>query len=249
MSHKAESNYKLTTNRRDFLKSVSAIGVAVLSSQLLTNNALAATADVRQPPKPENVLSPDAALKRAMEGNQRYMSGKSGNHDFAHEREALSGGQNPYIAVLGCADSRIAPEYAFDSSRGDVFAVRVAGNFANDDGIGSLEFAVAVLETPLIMVLGHEGCGAVEAAISYNQDKTVFPGRIQGIAAAIEPSVRKAVLNPGDPLNNAIKQNVIDNVAQLKTASPILADAIKNGKLKIVGGVYELATGKVNLVA
>ena len=99
---------------------------------------LADTANAKEektPPKPQNVLSPDAALKKLMEGNARYVGGKSRSHDFKHEREALVGGQNPYAAVLSCADSRIAPEYAFDSARGDLFVCRVAGNFANDDTV------------------------------------------------------------------------------------------------------------------
>ena len=95
--------------------------------------------DNKAPPKPQNVLSPDAALKRLMEGNERYVNGTSRRHDFKREREALVGGQNPFAAVLSCADSRIAPEYAFDSARGDLFVCRVAGNFANDEMVASME--------------------------------------------------------------------------------------------------------------
>ena len=100
-----------------------------------------------------------------MKGNKRYVAGESRRHDFKHEREALVGGQNPYAGILSCADSRIAPEYAFDSGRGDLFVCRVAGNFANDDTVASMEYAVAMLGTPLIMVLGHDSCGAVSATI------------------------------------------------------------------------------------
>ena len=110
----------------------------------------------KAPPKPENVLSPDAALDRLMKGNARYVDGLTKRHDFKHEREVLSKGQNPFAAVLSCANSRIAPELCFDTARGDVFVCRVAGNFANDDIVASLEYAVQVLNTPLIMVLGHE---------------------------------------------------------------------------------------------
>ena len=119
--------------------------------------------DAKAAPKPQNVLSPDAALTKLMEGNARYVAGKARRHDFTHEREALAGGQNPYAAILSCADSRIAPEYAFDSGRGDLFVCRVAGNFANDDTVASMEYAVAVLSTPMILVLGHDSCGAVDA--------------------------------------------------------------------------------------
>jgi carbonic anhydrase len=130
--------------------------------------ALAGAADAKddkKPPKPQNAVSPDASLELLMKGNKRYVEGESRRHDFKREREALVGGQNPYAGILSCADSRIAPEYAFDSARGDLFVCRVAGNFANDDTIASMEYAVAILGTPLIMVLGHDACGAVDATI------------------------------------------------------------------------------------
>src|SRR5690349_13909926 len=142
-------------------RSVVLFGASALGLML----ADTANAKEKAPPKPQNVLSPDAALKKLMEGNARYVDGKSRRHDFKNEREALVGGQNPYAAVLGCADSRIAPEYAFDSARGDLFVCRVAGNFANDDTVASLEYAVSVLTTPLILVLGHDACGAIDATI------------------------------------------------------------------------------------
>src|SRR5258708_27280878 len=122
------------------------------------------------PPKPQNVLSPDASLERLLKGNARYVEGVSLRHDFKHEREALAGGQNPFAAILSCADSRIAPEYAFDSGRGDLFVCRVAGNFATDEMIASLEYAVAVLGAPLILVLGHESCGAIGVALKSPAD-------------------------------------------------------------------------------
>src|SRR4051794_39143998 len=129
---------------------------------------LAGTASAQEkkaPPKPQNVLSPDAALKRLMEGNARYVGGKSQLHDFKHEREALVGGQNPYAAVLSCADSRIAPEYAFDSARGDLFVCRLAGNFANDDSVASLEYGVAGPRRPPIPRVRPHPFGAVHAPL------------------------------------------------------------------------------------
>ena len=119
---------------------------------------------------------------------------------------------------MSCADSRIAPEYAFDSGRGDLFVCRVAGNFANDDGIASLEYGVAVLKSPLILVLGHDSCGAVDATIKSLRDNTTLPGRLPSLVAA------------------------------LKAATPILSAAVTDGKIKIVGGIYRLKTGKVELV-
>jgi carbonic anhydrase len=137
---------------------------AISSAGLLLVDRASAK-EKKAPPKPQNVLSPDASLKRLLEGNSRYVKGVMLRQDFKPEREALAGGQNPYAAVLSCADSRIAPGYAFDSGRGDLFVCRVAGNFASDETIASLEYAVAVLGTPLILVLGHDTCGAVDAAM------------------------------------------------------------------------------------
>jgi carbonic anhydrase len=172
----------------------------------------------------------------------------SRRHDFKHEREALVGGQNPYAAVLSCADSRIAPEYAFDSGRGDLFVCRVAGNFANDDTIASMEYAVAVLGAPLILVLGHDSCGAVDATIKSLKDGKPPPGHIPSLVAAIAPAVKASSQQSGDALDNAIRQNVIDTVAKLKSATPILSTAVEQNKLKVVGGIYRLASGKVDLL-
>ncbi len=203
----------------------------------------------KPPPKPENVVSPDASLKRLVEGNARYVEGLSRRHDFKHEREALVGGQNPYAAILSCADSRIAPEYAFDSGRGDLFVCRVAGNFANDETIASMEYAVAMLSTPLILVLGHDSCGAVDATITSLKDGKPLPGHIPMLVAALTPAVKASARQGGDALENAIRQNVIDNVKKLKSANPILKAAVEQKKLKVVGGIYRLNTGKIDLVS
>lgn len=214
---------------------------------MLADTAIAK--EKKTPPKPQNVLSPDAALKRLMEGNARYVDGTSRRHDFRHEREALVGGQNPFAAVLSCADSRIAPEYAFDSARGDLFVCRVAGNFANDETVASMEYTVAVLGTPMILVLGHDSCGAVDATIKSLKDDKPLPGHIPSLVAAIAPAVKASAQQSGNALDNAIRQNVIDNVARLKTAAPILNAAVEQNKLKVVGGIYRLATGKVDLLS
>ena len=144
--------------RRSFLRLASA---AAFGFGLLTRSQ-AAESDA--PPKPQNVLSSKEALERLMEGNDRYVDGKMKPHDYISERPALALGQNPFAGILGCADSRVGPEYAFDVGRGDIFVCRVAGNFADDYSIASFEYAVAVLGTPLILVLGHSKCGAVDAA-------------------------------------------------------------------------------------
>ena len=205
--------------------------------------------ETKPPPKPQNVLLPDAALKRLMDGNARYVDGVSRRHDFKHEREALAGGQNPFAAVLGCADSRIAPEYAFDTGRGDLFVCRVAGNFAGTETIASMEYAVAVLSAPLILVLGHDACGAVDATLKALKDDKPPPGHIPSLVEAIAPAAKAAMQQGGDVLDKAIRQNVVDNVGKLKSAAPILSAAVEQGKLKIVGGIYRLMDGKVEMVA
>jgi carbonic anhydrase len=214
--------------------------------------ALAGTVSAKEakaPPKPQNVVSPDASLELLVKGNKRYVDGVARRHDFKTEREALVGGQNPYAGILSCADSRIAPEYTFDSARGDLFVCRVAGNFANDDTIASMEYAVAILGVPLIMVLGHDACGAIDATIKSLKDNTTLPGHLPSLVTSLTPAVKAVSGKPGDQLDNAIRQNVIDNVAKLKSASPILNSAVEKGKLKVVGGIYRLKDGRVEMVS
>jgi carbonic anhydrase len=245
---------RVPSRRNFFLLAASSIGLAVMG----TAEAKAKEKDEdreekkekkKKPPKPQNVLSPDAALERLRRGNARYVEGVSLRHDFKHEREALAGGQNPYAAILSCADSRIAPEYAFDSGRGDLFVCRVAGNFANDESVASLEYAVAVLNVPLILVLGHDSCGAVDAAIKSLKDNTTLPGHMPSLVAGIARAVKAVSQQAGDALPNAIRQNVIDNVGKLASATPILSAAVEQKKLKVVGGIYRLKDGRVDMVA
>ena len=226
--------------------------LAAAASALLSASGAAGARETdkqaKAPPKPQNVLSSDAALERLRDGNARYVAGVSLRHDFKHEREALAGGQNPYATILSCADSRIAPEYAFDSGRGDLFVCRVAGNFANEETIASLEYSVAVLGVPLMLVLGHDSCGAVDAAIKSLKDGTTLPGHLPSLVAGIAPAVRAVSQQAGDTLAKAIRQNVIDTVAKLSSATPILSAAVEQKKLKVVGGVYRLRDGKVDMI-
>jgi carbonic anhydrase len=234
------------TSRRNFLRSVgaAAAGFALAPSAFAKDT----DKDSKKLPKPQNDIPPDEALRRLMKGNARYVEGVSRRHDFKSEREALVGGQNPYAGILSCADSRIAPEYAFDSGRGDLFVCRVAGNFANDDTIASLEYASAILHVPLFLVLGHEACGAVDATIKSLKDNTTLPGHLPSLVSNLAPAVKATKDQPGDPLANATRRNVIDNVAKLKSATPILSTAVEQGRLKIVGGIYRLGDGKVELI-
>ena len=206
-------------------------------------------ASAKAPPKPANVLSPDAALHELMQGNHRYVQGLTRRHDFRSERAALADGQNPYAGILSCADSRVGLEFAFDSQRGDLFGVRVAGNFLNDDNLASFEYGVAVLNIPLLMVLGHGACGAVSSTIKSLDTNTVLPGHLPSLVASLAPAVKAARGEPGDLLANATKANVRMNVERLKTATPILSQAVADKKLLVVGGYYNLNSGKVDIVA
>jgi carbonic anhydrase len=225
------------------------LGFAAASAIGLALGSAAGAKERKPPPKPDNVLSPDKALERLRQGNQRYIDGVAKRHDFKHEREALVGGQNPYAGILSCADSRIAPEYAFDSGRGDLFVCRVAGNFANTDSIASLEYGVAILKTPLILVLGHDSCGAIDATIKSLKDNTTLPGQMPSLVAGLAPAVKAVWQEPGNLPDNAIRRNVIDTVAKLKSATPILDAAIEQKKLKVVGGIYRLRSGRVDMIA
>lgn len=221
------------------------LGIGLLGTLAASAGAFA---QETKPPRPQNVLSPVQALARLKEGNARYVRGVAKRHDFINEREALVSGQNPFAGILSCADSRIAPEYAFDSSPGDLFVCRVAGNFANADNLASFEFAVDVLKTPLILVLGHDDCGAIKATISSIQGKSTLPGHLPLLVAALTPAVEVVVNASGDLLVNATNENVRRNVETLKTATPILSAAVGEQRLYVVGGVYRLATGQVEMI-
>ncbi len=196
-----------------------------------------------------NAIPPDEALKRLMDGNARYAVNTSKNKDFSAGRAARVKGQYPIAAILGCADSRVSPELLFDQGLGDLFVVRVAGNFVNTDGLASLEYGVQVLGIPLIMVLGHSSCGAVSATIKAVKEKTQLPGHLPELIDAIRPAVEAVALHPTDNLLAAVTaENVRQNVTRLATADPLIAKFVADGKVKVVGAVYDLATGKVGLV-
>jgi carbonic anhydrase len=199
-------------------------------------------------PKPQNVLSPDEALWRLKQGNERYLNGVMKRHDFAAERKVLAGGQNPYAGILSCSDSRVAPEYAFDTGRGDLFVVRVAGNFAEGDAIASFEYAVKFLGTPLLVVLGHDKCGAVDATIKVVRDDAELPGHLPHLVDHIKPAVKAALKEPGDLLANAIRENVLLNVECLKKSTPIIRQLVDENKVRVVGGIYKLDDGRIDWI-
>ena len=190
------------------------------------------------------ILNPDAAIKALNQGNKRFSQQKVNqpNRGYFRLREVAKG-QKPFAAILGCADSRVPVEILFDQGLGDLFVVRVAGNVATPEEIGSLEYGSLVLGAKVIMVLGHERCGAVDATI---QDKPV-PGKIGDILTHIKPAVLSSSKQPGDRLKNATIANIKNQIAELQT-SPVLTDLITSGKLKIIGGFYDLDTGIVSPV-
>jgi carbonic anhydrase len=177
------------------------------------------------------------------------VANKPRQRDFSAGRASRTLGQAPFAAILGCADSRIAPELAFDQGPGDLFVVRVAGNFVTPDGLGSLEFGAAVLGAKLIMVLGHTSCGAVKSTVEALQKGNALPGHIADLVRAMKPGIAPVLDQSGSDLEQrATIANVRHNVEQLKQAKPILAEKVAGNEVRVVGGVYDLATGKVTLV-
>ena len=228
---------------------ISRRGILAGGAALLSAGAALSACAAAQPQSPSNAISADEALKRLLDGNARYVANAPEQRDFSAGRAARAQAQYPFASILGCADSRVAPELAFDQGPGDLFVVRVAGNFLNDDGFASLEYGALVLNVPLIMVLGHSNCGAVDATIKVLKDGTKLPGHLPGLVNSIKPAVEAAKAKGGpDLLADAITENVRRNVRLLVTGDPIVAGLVKEGKVKVVGGVYELATGQVTLV-
>jgi carbonic anhydrase len=195
----------------------------------------------------------EAVLARLVEGNRRFVRGELLHPGRRPEDfRPLAAGQAPVAAIVGCSDSRVPPELIFDQGVGDLFVVRVAGNVVSGAGAivkGSIEYAVAELGIPLVVVLGHSQCGAVKAAIKHLDAHDALPGALEELVNTIKPAVSDAKGKAGDLLDNAIKANVERGVARLGGLKPVLAEPARKGKLKVVGAVYDLATGKVRLLA
>ncbi len=187
--------------------------------------------------------TPSDALQRLAAGNARFVAGASRARSFAPSAAAASGNR-PFAVVLGCSDARVPVEIVFDEGPGSLFVVRVAGNFVTGAGLGSIEYAIASLGAQLIVVLGHEDCGAVSAALAYVADGATFPGSIHELAHTIAPAVRESRNAPGDWYGNAIARNVELNVKAL-AASAIVSEAVDRGALRVTGGIYSVRTGRV----
>lgn len=193
-------------------------------------------------------LMPDQALTLLKEGNARFVTDAPihGPQDRA-QRLAIARGQTPFAVIVGCSDSRVPPELLFDRGLGELFIVRNAGNTINAAAFGSIEYAVAELGIPLIVVLGHERCGAVQAAVAMVKDDATFPGGIGQMIEPILPAVLHAQHQEGDLLDNAMRENVRGIVMRLRTSpEPILLEPLEAGRLRIVGARYDLDDGTVD---
>ena len=194
------------------------------------------------------VMTPDQALEWLRDGNRAFLDGKVDQVDLsAARRLALAKGQAPFCAYVSCSDSRVPPELLFGRGLGELFIIRNAGNTVDTVAMGSIEYAVAVLGVPLVVVMGHESCGAVKAAMSVVSDNARFPGVIGNMIEPIIPAVLEARNQPGDATEVAVKQNVRRVVRKLREASdPLLIEPQRSGKLKVVGAYYKLDSGEVD---
>lgn len=231
MAHSSDS-----VDRGKFLRST---GLGLAAAALVDGEAMAAGGNAPAPA----ATNPEQALALLKAGNSRFVAGNSTCGPLTARRMELTQGQSPFAIVLGCSDSRVPIETVFDQVPGHIFVVRLAGNFADANGLGSMEYGVAVLKASLILVLGHTACGAVDATVKYVNQGTTVPGHIQALVTAIAPAVKK-----GESLDEAIAGNVKANVAAIPANSNIIGDAVKSGQIRVVGGVYELHTGKVRFV-
>ena len=222
--------------RRQFLQTV--LSSAVVGVAVQTGIELALPAKLGA----QSNLSPEAALRELMAGNQRFAANQltSISHDLTVLKERTVEKQEPFAAVLSCADSRVPVELIFDQTIGQIFVTRVAGNIVTPEIIASLEYGVAVLGTEVLLVLGHIGCGAVKAAMKSD----TVPGQISTLYLGLRHAVEKSDGN----LDAAIEANAKIQAELLRTSSTVIRDAFKAGKLKVEAAVYNLATGKVTLI-
>jgi len=228
----ARSIFATMLTRRQFVTTSAASAVAVASGRDLR---------ARQAYAPP--LTPDAALARLVDGNTRFVAKQltSFHDDLDILKQNTVDKQEPFAALLSCADSRVPVELIFDQTIGHVFVTRVAGNIASSEIIASLEYGVAVLGTKVIMVMGHGACGAVKAAISAK----AVPGQISALYRYIRPAIDQA----GPDLDAAIRANAQIQARLLRESSPVVAEAVQQNTLRVVASVYDLATGKVTLLS
>jgi carbonic anhydrase len=196
-------------------------------------------------PVATTALTGEQALQRLLEGNARYVAGQSTHPDqTAERRAALAGGQAPFAIVFTCSDSRVSPELFFDQGLGDLFVIRNAGNVLDDHVIGSMEYAVEHLHVPLIIVVGHEKCGAVTAAVAGGE----VPGHLHSVTDDLAPAVEQSKNLPGDKVDNAVRANAQRDAEILTHVEPVLKEAASRTNLLIVAARYDLTTGKIEIL-
>jgi carbonic anhydrase len=195
--------------------------------------------------RPESL---DAAVSRLVDGNRRFVEERPQTGVQSALRIELAAGQMPFAVVLGCSDSRVPVETVFDQPPGNLFVVRIAGNVVNDDSLGSVEYAVDVLNSMLVVVLGHSTCGAIQAAVQHVEAGTTFKGHIQHLVDAVTPAALATKGTDGDWIHNAVAENVRATTRALRERSTILAAAVDNGSVRIVGAIYDLPTGIVEFL-
>jgi len=192
-------------------------------------------------------MTPDQALAALKEGNDKYVTDapyrRVGDRD---RRLEIARSQAPFAVLVSCSDSRVPPELLFGRGLGELFIVRNAGNTVDTTALGSIQYAIAELGVPLVLVLGHERCGAVEAAVKVVKENATFPGAIGQMVEPIVPAVIRAQSQAGDLLDNSVRENVRRTVQRLRTSDTLLAEPLKAGKLKIVGARYDLDDGDVD---
>ncbi|TDC83075.1 carbonic anhydrase [Micromonospora sp. KC606] len=228
--------------------STSDSGTAATTTASAAPVALASAAPVAVADE-QPVTTPRQAIDRLMRGNVRFVSGQMRHPHLSPDyRAQLAKGQHPFAQVLTCADSRVAPEFVFDQGLGDLFVERNAGNIAEPVVVGSMQYAVHELKVPLILVLGHQKCGAVTAAVEAVENNSQPTGTdLDAIINAIRPAVEKVKHSGGDIVDKAVRQHVADMVAKLR-AKPVLQPAIRAGALQVIGGRYTLDSGKVDII-
>ena len=221
-------------------RSLLAAGATALAATVVPATAQAAPA----PP-----ATFDEAVRELLRGNRRFVTGHTRHpHQNVAAIHRLAAAQDPFAVVLGCADSRVAAEILFDQGLGDIFDNRVAGNIVDDLLLGSIEYAVEHFDPPLLLVLGHERCGAVSATVDLIRSGGEAPGHIAAIVDALRPIVEPVLAQPGDAVENGVRANVRAQVAALLAQSEIVREKVEAGHLGVAGARYDLDTGKVTLL-
>ena len=196
---------------------------------------------------PRTTMTPDQALAALKEGNDKFVTDAPYRQASARERRLeIARGQTPFAVLVSCSDSRVPPELLFGRGLGELFIVRNAGNTVDTAALGSIQYAVAELGVPLVLVLGHEKCGAVDAAVKVVKENATYPGSIGQMVEPIIPAVIKAQGQPGDLLDNAVRENVRRTANRLRTSEVMFTEALKSKKLRIVGARYDLDDGDVD---